>query len=554
MQTGIVTGDNGVFGVISTPNSGGGHTEVIVAAASCKGFNGEIPPRGTAVKFTLRLEDQKLIADNVWPVGGAAEGSDSSEAQGDTGGAGYWPELAAGTRVLRDVQQQHQQRQLQWPELEGYRPQATASAAAAAVAAAAARQGALALPGLASALPGIAAALGLGAGAGMATPAPSWESTNSNAAIALATGAPVGGTMKAVCAGYGFITQDDGIDVFVLPQACLGFQFNLPPPGTRVRFMLTGELKAGKVKAENVVAEGSEAGVAQYLAARAEAHASLGSGENVGTVSRSGDDYGFIMRADGTEILAMARSCKGFGSRGFPDVGTRVKFRIVADEITGQARAESVVPLMGQPEQQPAPAPWLVQKNNGAFYKDTGKHGIIKQDDGNEIYVLPNACKSWNKAFPPVGTRVTFDIATDEKTGKTRAANVEHERPVGRPPPIFAPVKAGQSPAAALVGPYHGTAGAGSGAGEGAERRGGQKKIKLPKGYVCGTVARLKEDRFGFIVPDDGHGGEMFVVPSGCRAFGGNLPAVGTRVQYRIVPDDKSGKFRADDVAPLPIH
>mmetsp|Transcript_77571 Transcript_77571/g.222145 ORF Transcript_77571/g.222145 Transcript_77571/m.222145 type:complete len:678 (-) Transcript_77571:125-2158(-) len=676
MQTGVVSQDNGGYGYISTPNSEGGQTEVIVLAAACKGFAGEIPPVGTAVQFSLKIdvETTNLCADNVQPANGE-QGSSSAIAAPV---AQQWPELqsifspqaasagasacagaAASTALAWDVGSA-------WAfagtsacasastalvnRASGLAPLPAGPVSASAVAA---------LPGLAAKLPGLAAALGFGGGiggagrlaglvvgglgalgaAGMAGddgravalagtqqngtfhrncgsfgfimqddgvdmfcmpiackafgkqfPAigtrvtyavvldektgrpradgvepegggmmitPTWDAAASASALALAMGAEVSGTMKAVCGNYGFITQDTGSDVFVLPQCCPGYNGVLPEVGTRLKYTLTTDSKTGKVRADNVAPEdeGSTSQLTQYLATASTASA-LGFGEAAGTMSRNEGNFGFIHKEGGSEVFVLPGSCVGFGGA-LPEIGSYVKFSVVIDEASGQEKAENVFPMANAAQaalqaalpqmqqqdlmrfvsavataQQPS-TPWLSSKRNGTFERDNGKFGFIMQDDGAEMFVMPCACKSWNKAFPPVGTRVTYDVVSDDRTGRPRAGNVEPERAAYGAALVAKPAPGA---AAAQAGPY-----AGSG-----------KKPKMPKGYVMGTLSRVKDDRFGFITPDDGDGGEMFVVPSGCRAYGGNLPPLGTRVQYRVIPDKESGKVRADDVAPAP--
>merc|ERR1719507_1175783 len=76
-----------------------------------------------------------------------------------------------------------------------------------------------------------------------------------NAAIEATTVAPgeLVGTMNRTNGNFGFIRQDDGSDMFLIPGCCSGFDGKLPPIGTRVKFTTTVCPRNGLLRAEGVV-------------------------------------------------------------------------------------------------------------------------------------------------------------------------------------------------------------------------------------------------------------------------------------------------------------
>merc|ERR1712032_774506 len=109
------------------------------------------------------------------------------------------------------------------------------------------------------------------------------------------------------------------------------------------------------------------------------------------------------------------------------------------------------------------------------------------------MFVIPPDCAAYGLAFPPVGTRVNFEVSTSKKTGRPTAVNV-------RP-------------------------------------------------GLSGTMYQVKE-KFGFIKQDSGEP-DMFVIPQSCPYYDSQFPPVGTRVIYEVTTSQKSGRVIADDVQPM---
>lgn len=139
-------------------------------------------------------------------------------------------------------------------------------------------------------------------------------------------------------------------------------------------------------------------------------------------------------------MFVIPSSCVAFG-KCIPPVGTRVAYTVIVDTKTGRPRAEDVAPeesaqaAMQQVQSLEAgvgggggggPGPQAALA--GTIIKATGQFGFIQQDSGGEnMFVIPSSCPSFGNQVPPIGTRVTYGIITDNRTGRPRADWVEPE-------------------------------------------------------------------------------------------------------------------------------
>jgi len=295
--------------------------------------------------------------------------------------------------------------------------------------------------------------------------------------------------------------------------------------------------------------------------AGASGHGDQTSGQETGEMSKDRGSFGFIQGDNGEEMFVMPRACTGF-DLALPRIGTRVKYWVVADEKTGRPRAENVEPvdvrrrpvLISPPsarDRKPAasardrePEAYVSERHeersiSGIMARNVGSQasfGFIDGDDGQEMFVMPAACKAFG-GLPPLGTRLSYEVVIDSKTGRPRAENCMPER--------AAPAKSSYGPqrrsSHSRPDPYA-----------------GREPLKLSAdseddlGAGSGIVDKIGHT-YGFIVQDSGvDSGDdrMFFMPGACVAFGGRMPPVGTRVQYRIVKDAKTGRPRAEDVEP----
>merc|ERR1712079_219934 len=248
---------------------------------------------------------------------------------------------------------------------------------------------------------------------------------------------------------FGFIQQDhDQENMFVIPSSCAGFSNRLPPIGSRVSYDVVVDETTGRPRAENVYPADQWAGGGYDPAQGRPAKAPKGCSKGASVKGSS---------------MALPWSGEAWsGGKG----------------AYGNQHAGPRVPL----------APVSVEANfvrgailTGTMEADLGQFGFIKQDSGEEnMFVLPSACEAFGGAFPPQGTRVTYGVVVDQKTGRPRADDVQPSRRTG-------------------------------------------------------SMA-ANSGKYGFIQQDASEE-KMFVLPASCPE--GRLPATGTRVSYDVVIDQK---------------
>lgn len=259
-------------------------------------------------------------------------------------------------------------------------------------------------------------------------------------------------------------------------------------------------------------------------------------GEQTGTVVKINGTFGFIHQDSGeADMFVMPASCMAFGGQ-LPPVGSRVRYTVVADEKTGRPRADGVEPTGEQAEEASA-----------AWAPEAGHLG-------------PRAQQPY---FPAGGG----PAPRPARPGAARPPG-----PGGGPQSFFR-LQAGHPAPAALAGPYqpapsrpHYAAGGAGGFAAGGPQHWPPHSGAWPSspghgrpmhrggcwqqrgGRLTGTVLKISGN-FGFIQQDSGEA-DMFVMPAACSAFASEIPPVGTRVNYVIVIDGKTGRPRADAVEP----
>lgn len=419
--TGTIGKDNGRFGFITLDGLEG--SEMFVMPAACSVFGGVIPPIGTRVKFIV-ITDSKTgrpRAENVVPADSAAPAAPTDSMETLTDKELVDEALAVFQNLLSQQQQQD------------------AENAAGEVLKA-------------------------------ATTAANMELANSGM-----TGMPGThrGTIKRNDGGFGSIEVDEGgEDIFLLPSGCTGFGNSIPPVGTPVCFSLTTDRKKGLPLADNVspvrgpsvapssvLPSGPARPTARTYSVPQQQPINLAASTHGGTIRKDNGAFGFINQDNGEDMFIMPAACAAFGGK-IPPVGTYVRFDVVTDSKTGRPRAENVIPandfaatqemqdisasqLTGEDEDavidplmdvlnhlqettaaatQPVP---IGTERSGVVKRLNGGFGFIEQDSGEgDMFFMPMACAAFGNVMPTPGTRVTFEVVQDSKTGRPRADNV----------------------------------------------------------------------------------------------------------------------------------
>lgn len=398
------------------------------------------------------------------------------------------------------------------------------------------------------------------------------------------------GTLSQDNGKFGFIQQDGGGDMFVMPMQCEAFGGVLPPIGTRVLYVVVPDPKTQRPRAEHVQPEELEMTTAEYAQIEAElqmpaedvqpkpslqpapryrpASKMAAPGVCTGTVAQVSGKFGFIKQdSDDPDLFVMPMQCVGFGGV-LPLVGTRVTYSVGADPKKGQPIAEDVYP---EESAQPAPRKGWGTGNAslarpgpgsgakfgmgsgpamcaGTIVKGNGRFGFIQQDSGDkDLFVMPAQCTGFGGALPPIGTRVAYVVGVDPKKGQPTAEDVQPEE--NWTVPVRRQVASNQrgGPYAMQADSYQWSISTGWSAAAGGVPHAWPAAMG---GELFGTMLHHQNNgKFGFIKQD--HVGEdTFVMPMQCQAFGGALPVEGARVAFVVATDPKSGRPRAEEVRP----
>lgn len=213
----------------------------------------------------------------------------------------------------------------------------------------------------------------------------------------------------------------------------------LPPVGTRITYDVVQDAKTGRPRGENMQLE--SAGMAAPYGGKGKSKGKtvansfapppqqfhypaapmMSGGQCAGTILKDNGKFGFIQQDSGQEDMFVLAPPGG----SLPPLGTRVVYDVVTDAKTGRPRAENLqhegaaMPGKGGPLMSSWPG--AAGQRSGTMVKGNGKFGFIQQDCGEQdMFMLP----AEDGSFPAPGTRVTYDVVSDAKTGRPRAENV----------------------------------------------------------------------------------------------------------------------------------
>ena len=232
----------------------------------------------------------------------------------------------------------------------------------------------------------------------------------------------------------------------------------------------------------------------------------------------------------GEDLLILPSQCRDWKGQ-LPRVGTRILFGVEPSNARGHGRRATDVrhepgrhrndawshenEKQSEQKDQWNSYDWPSDRIfKGTMDLDKGDYGFIELDGENgpkqRMFVLPWSCP--NSVLPPVGSRVEFSIVTDSKSGKPRAEDVIPE---------------------------------------GTRNKYRSNSWSPQAGELCYGTFVKDAGKFGFIRHDDSSE-EVFLHPSKCVGFDGKLPALGTRVKFKVEADaDTRGPSKlACDVYP----
>eukprot|EP00929_Paragymnodinium_shiwhaense_P077133 TRINITY_DN396_c2_g1_i1.p1 TRINITY_DN396_c2_g1~~TRINITY_DN396_c2_g1_i1.p1 ORF type:complete len:498 (+),score=79.61 TRINITY_DN396_c2_g1_i1:84-1496(+) len=367
------------------------------------------------------------------------------------------------------------------------------------------------------------------------------------------------GTVTSSSEKFGFIQQDSGgPDMFMIPEK--GQQ--LPPIGARVSYTVTIDKKTGRERAEHIQMQGAAPQQhhqrpqrPQQMRPSGPARAPVVQHHRSAPPAANAMLHGALQGAVNTTVHSAVDTVIGKVLEGvmqaLPGIDPSHLARATADYAARASGAGTFAPAFagGHHHQQYQQAP---VRETGMMLPSNGKFGFIKPDSGGaDMFMLP--------PFYPEGTRLSYDVVADPRTGRPRAENVEPlQQPVA-----FGHAQARYAPAASASkgsgkgkdrsSPYGGGGGGGKGKRVGAGVIGGPPAAAAPVSdeVLYGTVNK-HQGKFAFI-EQEGGGPDMFCIPLSCSGFGGECPPVGTRVSYTVVLDSKTGRPRADGVTAAPL-